>query len=461
VLTGRDRLIAALFAVQLLAAGVFGVVLVNGLGKDDSTLVTAAPQGDAGPAQVAASVGPSSKAAATGSTGTAARTQTTTTGGSKGSASGPGTAGISSTVVAKGAPIRVGSVVTQTGAINFAASAQGTKAFFDRVNAQGGVNGHKIVLDLRDDQLDAARGKAQAQQLLSSGVFAFAAWQAPLTEGDIVPFLEQNKMPLIGAYGVGREYSSPYVYAFQSHHYGYEMGRFLAQESKVTHPGAIFISGNAAANAAQVRAITAGVKAGGKSIASGDILQVDVTKASYDDAVTQFKLGGVDGILTIIDQTAYNRLQQAMDRQSYHPVHVADPLFTDPTVRQGSTTEGTFVASDFSFIETGGAPVQEYVSAVRKQFGARAQVSYLGLAGWFSAKMFVEAVQRMGEDISRANLVKTMDGLPSSVGAGFTSALTFSPGAHDINRCLQLGKVASGKVAAYKPYACDDQSFDR
>ncbi|MCU1672680.1 MAG: hypothetical protein JWN77_793 [Frankiales bacterium] len=459
MLTGRDRLLAALFAVQLLAAGIFGAVLVNGLGDDRSQLVTAAPQDGRGPVDVAASVGPSAEAAA-GSTGTAARTQTTTTGGSKGTASGPGSSGASATVVPKGAPIRVGSIVTQTGAINFAASAQGTKAFFDGVNAKGGVNGHRIVLDLRDDQLDEARGRAQAQQLLTSGVFAFAAWQAPLTEGRIVPFLEQNKMPLVGAYGVGAEYSSPYAYSFQSHHYGYEMGRFLASEPKVTHPGAIFISGNAAANAAQVRAITAGVKAGGKSIASGDIVQVDVTKASYDDVVTQFKLGGVDGLLTIIDQTAYNRLQQALDRQSYHPVHVADPLFTDPTVRQGPTTEGTLVASDFSFIETGGPEVQEYVAAVRKQFGARAQISYLGLAGWFSAKVFVEAVKRMGDDISRANLLRTMDRLPAEIGAGFTSKLYFSPGAHDINRCLQLGKVASGKVTPYKPYACDNENFD-
>ena len=452
----RDRVLAALFALQLVAAAIFGAVLVRGLShREPQRLVTAAPAADAGSAAptVVAS-GPAGKA------GTAARTTTTTSGGDGGSGTSTSVAGTSATVVAKGAPIRVGSIVTQTGAINFVASAQGTKAYLDRVNAQGGVNGHKIVLDLRDDQLDAARGKAQARQLLSSGVFAFAAWQAPLTEGDIVPFLEQNKMPLIGAYGVGQEYHSPYAYSFQSHHYGYEMGRFLALEPKVTHPAAIFISGNAASNVAQVKAITAGVKAGGKSIASGDIVQVDVTKASYDDVVTQFKLGGVDGILTIVDQTAYNRLQQALDRQSFHPVHVADPLFTDPTVRQGPTTEGTLVASDFEFLETGGPAVQEYAAAVRKEFGAHAQISYLGVAGWFGAKVLVEAIRRMGNDISRANLLKTMDSLPGSLGAGFTAPLTFRPGDHDINQCLKLGKVSGGKVTAYKDFSCDQQSFD-
>ncbi|MEO6204196.1 MAG: ABC transporter substrate-binding protein, partial [Mycobacteriales bacterium] len=321
MISSRDRLLAALFALQLLAAAAFGAVLVHGLGQSRSDQVVTAGPADGAEPVASASAGTGSTA---GTAGTAARTTTTTTDGQAGTGTSTGTATTPGAVVAKGAPIRVGSIVTQTGPINFVASAQGTKAYLDKVNAAGGVNGHKIVLDLRDDQLDAARGKAQARQLLSSGVFAFAAWQAPLTEGDIVPFLEQNKMPLIGAYGVGAEYHSPYAYSFQSHHYGYEMGRFLAQEKDVKRPGAIFISGNAAANTAQVKAITAGVKAGGKTIASGDIVQVDVTKASYDDVVTQFKLGGVDGFLTIIDQTAYNRLQQALDLQDYHQVHVAD-----------------------------------------------------------------------------------------------------------------------------------------
>ncbi len=78
------------------------------------------------------------------------------------------------------------------------------------VNRQGGVNGRRIELDLRDDQLDPARGRQQAQQLVASGVFAFAAWNAPLTENGIVPFLEQNRIPLIGAYGEQAEYHSPY-----------------------------------------------------------------------------------------------------------------------------------------------------------------------------------------------------------------------------------------------------------
>jgi branched-chain amino acid transport system substrate-binding protein len=463
MLTGRDRLLAGLFALQLLAATAFGLVLVDGLNDASGTQVLSTAAGPDGEAPVAVAEASPSAAAGTAGTAGAAGTagSTTTTGGAGGNAAGPEAPPVAAgpAKVAKGAPIKVGSIVTQTGAINFAASAQGTKAYLDRVNKQGGVNGHKIVLDLRDDQLDAARGRQQAQQLLADGVFAFAAWNAPLTEQDIVPFLEQNKIPLIGGYGTRPEYKSEYAYIFQSGHYGFEMGRFLAQEAKVTRPGVIFIGGAEAANAAQRKAYTDGVKAGGKNLRPEDIVVVDVTKASYDDVVTQFRLSGVDGIATLIDQTAYNRLQQSMDRQSYRPVHVANPLFVDPTVRQGPTTEGTLVASDLAFVNDPSPEVQDYVKTVRAQFGAKAQVSYLGLAGWLSARILTEAIERMGEDITRANLMRVMDSLPSDIGGQITPPLRFNPGPQDINRCLQLGRVAQGEVTRYKPYACDDNVY--
>ena len=461
MLGNRDRLLAALFAVQLLALLVFGLVLVNGTHFTSTSTSKTVYVGGAG-APVPSGVPTAQATQQTGTAGTQGQTTTTVVGGSDG---GPVTADNSGAgTVRQGAPIKVGAIVSQTGAINFAASAQGTKAYIDLVNSQGGVNGHKILLDLRDDQLDATRGRAQAQQMVAGGVFAFMGWQAPQTEGTIVPFLTQNKIPLIGSYGVGAEYHSPWAYSFQSHHYGYEMGRFLGLESKVTHPGVIFISNSSSAvNAAQVRAFTAGVKSAGKTLASGDIRQVDVTQASYDDVVTQMRLNGVDGIATLIDQTAYNRLQQSFDRQGYHPVHVADPLFTDPTVVQSSSTEGTLVASDFATIDAGGADVQEYVSRVKAQFGAKAQISYIGQGGWLSAKVFVEALRRMGDTITRANLLKAMNSLPSNVGGGFTpQGLHFgSTQEHDPNQCLQLSKVSGGKLSAYKPFSCDTKSFEQ
>jgi ABC-type branched-subunit amino acid transport system substrate-binding protein len=360
LLSPRDRLLAALFGFQLLVAAVLGGFLVHGLRKDTNTpvAVTQVPGGNVGAvpttsASAAATTGPQ------GTRGTQGSTVTTTAGPA---AAGPtvAPAQADASKLAAGAPIKVGAVVSQTGAINVASSAQATKAYFDMVNRAGGVNGHKIVLDLRDDQLDAPRGKSQAQQMLAEGVFAFTGWNAPNTENGIVPFLEQNKVPLIGGYGERAEYHSSYSYIFSASygHYGYEMGQFLAEQG-VKKPGLVYISNNeATADANLVKAFKAGFKSKGVTLSDSDVVAEDVTHSSYDDLVTQFRLDGVDGFASLLDQTAYNRLNQAQDRQAYHPKHVASPLFVDPTVRQSSNTEGTLVASDYDFIEGGGPAVQ-------------------------------------------------------------------------------------------------------
>jgi ABC-type branched-subunit amino acid transport system substrate-binding protein len=364
-------------------------------------------------------------------------------------------------VIAAGAPIKVGAIVSQTGAISFVSSAQATKAYFDMVNRKGGVNGHKIVLDLRDDQLDSARGRQQTQQLIASGVFAFAGFNAPVTEPGIVPVLEQNKIPLIGGYGEQEEYHSPWAYIFSASygHYGFQMGSYLAEQG-VKKPGLIYINNNSAkANNGLVAAFKAGFKSKGVTLSDNEIVVVDVTKPSYDDVVTQFKLDQVDGMATLLDQTAYNRLNQAQDRQAYHPKHAASPLFVDPTVKQSSNTDGTFVASDFDFIEGGGPAIQEYVQTVKAAYGSRASINYFGQQGWIDAKIFVAAVEKLGNTITRDALLKTMDSLDGKGGFGFSSDLRFGPGQRDLNRCLKFAKVVQGKATRVTGWRCDEQPF--
>ena len=457
---GRDRLLAALFALQLGVAAVLGGFLVSAL-NDDSRPTTLAQQ--PGQPAVQGPVPSSSAqpaAAVPGSQGTKTTTTTTTSGGGQGGGVANPT-GADTKVVPPGAPIKVGAVVSQTGAISFVSSAQATKAYFDMVNRKGGVNGHKIVLDLRDDQLDSARGRQQAQQLIASGVFAFTGFNAPVTEPGIVPLLEQNKIPLIGGYGEQEEYHTPWAYIFSASygHYGFQMGSYLAEQG-VKKPGLIYINNNSAkANNGLVAAFKAGFKSKGVTLSDNEINVVDVTKPSYDDVVTQYKLDGVDGMATLLDQTAYNRLNQAQDRQAYHPKHAASPLFVDPTVKQSSNTEGTFVASDFDFIDGGGPAVQEYVSTVKAAYGSRASINYFGQQGWIDAKVFVAAVEKLGNTITRDALLKTMDSLNGKGGFGLTSDLKFGPGVRDLNRCVKFAKIVQGKANRVTGWRCDEQPF--
>lgn len=64
------------------------------------------------------------------------------------------------------ASIRVGAVSSLTGPIPFGESTGAAKAFFEKINAQGGVNGRRIELVVIDDATDPARSQKAAQQLI-------------------------------------------------------------------------------------------------------------------------------------------------------------------------------------------------------------------------------------------------------------------------------------------------------
>lgn len=456
MLTSRDRLLAALFALQLAAAAIFGAVLVHGLdkvanGKPTTTIVQGGGP-NVGGSLATTGANPSTGAAQGGSGGTTTTTTTTTGGTSSG--------GAANQAIAAGAPIRIGAIVTETGPINFAASAQGTKAYFDRVNSQGGVNGHKILLQIADDQLDQARGQSAARQMVADGVFAFAAFNAPATENGIVPFLEQNKIPLIGSFGEYAEYHSAYAYAFSAAygHFGFEQGRYLMSLG-VKKPGVIFITnGEQRADDGLTKAYRDGIAAGGGHLATADTFIVQPTQPTFDDVVTQLRLDGVDGIVTILDQTAYNRLQQSLDRQSYHPTHVAAPTFPDVSVTKTAGSEGTYVATDVDFLDNAAPAVTDYVQTVRAEFGGDAQVNYLGEVGWLDAKILVEALRAMGPVITRPRLLAAVNALPTN-GFGFTSPLHFNAGAHDPNRCVKFGRFSNGRVVQTKDWSCNTEPF--
>src|SRR5207245_5827223 len=103
-------------------------------------------------------------------TGTSGSASAADTGGASSSASsGGGSAaavGGTTAAVAPGADIVVGSVITQSGPVNFAHEAATVRAWVAWLNAKGGVNGRKLRMILYDDGLDPVRSEAQFRRLV-------------------------------------------------------------------------------------------------------------------------------------------------------------------------------------------------------------------------------------------------------------------------------------------------------
>jgi ABC-type branched-subunit amino acid transport system substrate-binding protein len=274
-------------------------------------------------------------------------------------------------------------------------------------------------------------------------------------------------MPVIGAYGEYAEYHSPMVFAFTADypHYGYEMGRYLAGLGAKT-PALIYIDNSSTpANNSLENGVRDGLASAGVTLDPNLIFKEQPTQGAYDDVVVKMRVNNpaVDGIVTILDQTAYVRLQQSLNRAAFHPIHVADPLIDDPSVvtdpAVGQSVNGAYLADDFTFIDAQTPAINQYVQTVKAAFGSQAQLNYIGLVGWFDAKAFVDALQTLGGNITRQRLIDALNAGKVS-GAGFTSPWNYGggPNLHDLNRCLQLGKIVNGKVEPAQGFNCDNET---
>jgi ABC-type branched-subunit amino acid transport system substrate-binding protein len=470
VLVGRDRALAWFLALQLLIAAVFGGVLVHALRNPQKQTLVVQPGGVA-PVVDGSTPTPSPGAVATPG---AATTTTTTIGGTKGSAGTQGTQGSTGTTAATGstgasgsnpgvkagATLTFGSIVTQNFSISFRDSKAGTQAYLAQVNAKGGANGHKLNMIYNDDQGSSQTGYKQAQSLINQNVLAFAAFNAPITEG-YGPFkalLDDNKIPLIGSYGESLEYKDQYAFAFTANyvHFGYEIGKFLVEKGS-KKPAFMYIDNtpDTVANDEIERGFKAGVTAAGGNGGAAVFDKVSTTQATFDNDLSQFQVAGVDGFGSILDNTGYGRLLQAQARANYYPTHVATPLFDLDSVKSQAHTDQhpVYVASDIDFLETGGPAVQEYVRAIKAQGGTP---SYLGSAGWLDAIYLVQAVSKLGTSFTRADLLTAMNSL-GSYDNGFTHQLSISPGFHDMNKCIKFGRISSKVLTQVQDWTCDTQ----
>ena len=79
-----------------------------------------------------------------------------------------GVCGLGNGEAATGDPIKVGAITTQVPGVDLSAGPAGAKAYFDCVNANGGINGRPLELIVENDQLDPGGAAAAGKKLVES-----------------------------------------------------------------------------------------------------------------------------------------------------------------------------------------------------------------------------------------------------------------------------------------------------
>jgi branched-chain amino acid transport system substrate-binding protein len=355
-----------------------------------------------------------------------------------------------------GGTITVGGIYDESGPLDATVERDTVRSLFDQVNAAGGVNGYHLRLVDCDSAFDPTRGHQCSERLVGSGVLAMVGWLSASSEQTETPYLASQGVPVIGGLGIPSEFESPLSFPVAPNLLGPTVDGLAAHAAElgIKAPAVVVINTPFTAPAAQ--RIADSLHRHGIHEKSIDF--ADATKPDYTDLAVKIRLEGADSIIAGLDPFSYARFFQALDRQNFHPLFMGIGLDKKSAEKQYGTAVYN-AESVTPFVEPDEhmslPAMAEYYGALQRYYPT--QVDALDVyteETWVAAKLFVEAVRRLGSapPTPRA-LVDALNHI-TRWDDGLTEPLSFSPGPHDPNHCLQWIRNQQGTWHTYSGWNC-------
>ncbi|GAA3503922.1 hypothetical protein GCM10019016_110350 [Streptomyces prasinosporus] len=303
-------------------------------------------------------------------------------------------------------PIRVGIVTSATSPVGggaFTGPRDGARAYFDRLNARGGVDGRRVEVRLCDDGGSGVGNNECVHRLIDEEkVVALVATTALDYAG--AARVSRAGVPDVGGQPIGTAYDTyPHLYGIYGSeaprdgtpgwdgklYGGTEVYRYFKREHGART--AAVVSYNQSASAAYARLVERGLRAEGYRVVTE---QVDFALPNFRAVAADLKEQGADLVFDAIDGHGNARLCEAMDdvgaRVTAKVTHVQNWTSTvagdyedAPRCRNALWATG----SSRNFEDTGHEAVREFREAT-EDLGTHSQWQ---LEGWAAARWFTDA----------------------------------------------------------------------
>src|SRR5215470_4007050 len=320
----------------------------------------------------------------------------------------------------------------------------GTKAYFDHVNAQGGVNGRKIELKTRDDRYEANLCAENTKKFIEEDkVFALISYVGTPTTVAAMPIFTEAKVPLIGPFTGAEAFRAPvnrYIFNVRASYYD-ETEKIVEQlVSTGNRKIAVFYQDDAYGQAGLKGVQIAMDKRNLKIAALG---KVERNTVKVEDAVKVINTAQPDGVVMI---SAYSsiaefvrQMKKAGSTTQFHNVSfVGAKALSDALKDEG---HGVAISQVVPFPWSPSVPiVKEYQEIMTK--AGNTDFNFSSLEGYIVGKVMVEGLRRAGRDLTREKLIGAMEGM-NNVDIG-DFVVGFSPSNHSGSRFVDLTMIGRG-----------------
>ena len=334
--------------------------------------------------------------------------------------------GLTAESIEVGVPLPTNPALAETGQ----AIRQVITAYFDELNAQGGIYNRKIKLHFTETGATDTTAGLRAM-MAQSQVFAFVGGLSAGADKQISTLAREEEIPFIGPATLLPQVEQPpnrYVFyllpgmgeqASALVNFADQQFGLKKQRSAILFPTTELSS--AAGEAAFERA---------KQAAATEVVKVPYASGSFDanKLAQQLKTDGTTAVFIFGTHNEVDTFIQAANALQWTPYVFSLGVFT--TGELASTLPASFSKKVFLSFPTIPADVKangiaEYTALMEKHKLQKKHTA-AQLAALAAAKIFVEALKRAGADLSREQLITALESL-YDYETGFTPKLIFGP----------------------------------
>jgi len=314
----------------------------------------------------------------------------------------------------------------------------GIKAYFDEVNAKGGVNGRKLELVTLDDGYEPARTVPNTKELIEKHrVFALIGYVGTPTSVPAVPVFTEAKVPFIGPFTGAEALRQPfnrYIFHVRASYYD-ETDKIVEQVLSTGGKNiAVFYQDDAYGQAGLKGTQIAMEKRGQKIAALGT---VERNTVKVEDAVKKINAAQPDAVVMISAYTSCAEFIKQMKKagstaQFYNVSFVGSVSLANAL---GGDGPGVGISQVVPFPWATSVPVVKEYQALSAKSGNK-DYNFGAMEGFLVAKTFVEGLRRTGKDVTREKFIDSMEKMQDVDLGGFF--VSFSPKSHAGSKFVDL-----------------------
>ncbi|EFH83483.1 ABC transporter substrate-binding protein [Ktedonobacter racemifer] len=347
--------------------------------------------------------------------------------------------------------ITIGGVLDTTGAIKVICQPilQGDQLYFDKINKAGGINGRKIKFVQVSDNGDTTKTRDAVRQLVEQdnvfGIFQVCGSGAANVAS---AYLGPKGIPMVDPVGGGSKFTDaqgktlPWMWMTQPNYgdEGHVLGYYLTKTLKAQKV-ALLYEDDVLGLQQKTTLGESLQKYGGQLVASTGYKATDT---DFSAAIQTLKSANPDIIVLNGLPGPTAKFVAAAAQQGYRPSlgYLANYPMADNSWAKvlGKAGEGIYVSG---YTSTNTPIGQEYLQATSGDSVFSAYKFY----GYINAKIFVDALQKAGKDLTRDSLRKALDGQFSGYDTGFGPSLTWSADHHSGVSDFMFLQIKNGQLA--------------